>query len=52
MVANMVFRPLSSGAPGYSFAWQIGAPIWLPAYKAHRHCVSQGNSAYLPNKRL
>jgi hypothetical protein len=35
MVANMVFSPLSSGAPGYSFAWQIGTPVWMPAYKVH-----------------
>jgi hypothetical protein len=34
MVANMLFRPLSSGAPGYSFEWHIGTPVWLPSYRA------------------
>jgi hypothetical protein len=34
MVANMVFRPLSSGAADYSFEWHIGTPVWLPSYKA------------------
>jgi hypothetical protein len=33
MVANMLFRPLSSGTAGYSFEWQIGTPVWLPSYK-------------------
>ncbi|MHB9293974.1 hypothetical protein Holit_03093 [Hollandina sp. SP2] len=33
MVANMVFRPLSSGAAGYSFEWRIGTPVWLPSHK-------------------
>jgi hypothetical protein len=36
MVANMLFRPLSSGAAGYSFEWQIGTPVWLPSYKIPR----------------
>lgn len=33
MVANMVIRPLSSGAAGYSFEWKIGVPVWLPKYR-------------------
>jgi hypothetical protein len=33
MVANMLFRPLSSGTAGYSFEWRIGTPVWLPSYK-------------------
>ncbi|MDR1986881.1 MAG: hypothetical protein LBP88_07935 [Treponema sp.] len=36
MVANMVFRPLSSGAAGYSFEWRIGTPLWLPSHKITR----------------
>ena len=34
MLANMNLNPLDSGAPAYSFAWEIGEPVWLPAYKA------------------
>ncbi|MDR1324882.1 MAG: hypothetical protein LBK00_02460 [Treponema sp.] len=34
MLANMSLSPLDSGAPAYSFAWEIGEPVWLPAYKA------------------
>ncbi|MDR2537263.1 MAG: hypothetical protein LBC46_03045 [Treponema sp.] len=33
MLANMSLSPLDSGAPAYSFAWEIGEPVWLPAYK-------------------
>jgi hypothetical protein len=29
-VANMRFRPLPSGEPGYSFSWRMGRPRWLP----------------------
>jgi hypothetical protein len=28
--ANMSFTALESGEPGYSFAWKIGEPRWLP----------------------
>jgi hypothetical protein len=34
MLANMSLTPLDSGAPAYSFAWEIGEPVWLPTYKA------------------
>ncbi|MDR2419274.1 MAG: hypothetical protein LBD79_09515 [Treponema sp.] len=34
MLANMSLSPLDSGVPTYSFAWEIGEPVWLPAYKA------------------
>lgn len=34
MLANMSLRPLDSGAPAYSFVWEIEEPVWLPAYKA------------------
>ena len=34
MLANMSLSPLNTGAPAYSFAWEIGEPVWLPAYKA------------------
>jgi hypothetical protein len=33
MIANMVFRPLETGDPAYSFEWKTGVPVWLPAYK-------------------
>ncbi|MDR0568496.1 MAG: hypothetical protein LBG87_04755 [Spirochaetaceae bacterium] len=33
MIANMVIRPLASGAKGYSFEWKIGVPVWLPKYR-------------------
>jgi hypothetical protein len=29
-VANLVLRPLPSGEPGYSFAWETGRLRWLP----------------------
>jgi hypothetical protein len=29
-VANMLYRPLPAGAPGYSFSWKIGKLHWLP----------------------
>jgi len=29
-VANLSIRPLEAGAPGYSFEWRIGQPVWLP----------------------
>jgi hypothetical protein len=35
MLANMSLTPLDSGAPAYSFAWEIGEPIWLPTYKLY-----------------
>jgi hypothetical protein len=28
--ANMLYRPLSAGEPGYSFSWRIGKLHWLP----------------------
>jgi hypothetical protein len=33
MIANMTLTPLGCGETAYSFAWQIGEPVWLPAYK-------------------
>lgn len=33
LVANLILRPLSSGAKGYSFEWKIGVPVWLPGYR-------------------
>jgi hypothetical protein len=29
-VANMLYRPLAAGEPGYSFSWKIGKLHWLP----------------------
>ncbi|MDR1400630.1 MAG: hypothetical protein LBJ41_11975 [Treponema sp.] len=34
MLANMSLSPLDSGAPAYSFAWEIAESVWLPAYSA------------------
>jgi hypothetical protein len=31
MAANLSIRPLDQGERGYSFAWNIGQPVWLPA---------------------
>ncbi|MDR0524713.1 MAG: hypothetical protein LBG90_02440 [Spirochaetaceae bacterium] len=33
MLANMVLRPLKSGAEGYSFEWKFGAKVWLPKFR-------------------
>jgi hypothetical protein len=30
MLANMTLTPLGCGDAAYSFAWQVGEPVWLP----------------------
>ena len=35
-IANLVIRPLESGAADYSFEWRIGPLIWLPKHKDSR----------------
>jgi hypothetical protein len=35
-VANLAYRPLGSGDPSYSFAWEIGELHWLPAIRRKR----------------
>ena len=32
-IANLVIRPLESGAAAYSFEWKMRPLIWLPKYK-------------------
>ena len=32
-LTNLAMRPLSSGAPPYSFEWKISPLVWLPAAK-------------------
>ncbi|AEF83361.1 hypothetical protein TREAZ_1007 [Leadbettera azotonutricia ZAS-9] len=32
-IANLSMKPLSTGEAPYSWEWEIGAPVWLPAYK-------------------
>jgi hypothetical protein len=33
MTANLTIAPLDQGEEGYSFAWETGRPLWLPARK-------------------
>jgi hypothetical protein len=41
-VANMRYRPLAAGEPGYSFSWKIGKLHWLPPCRGNFRPPIQG----------